>query len=220
MSKRIHVIDLHPSLYGSSLLALLFCVFISGIFGTTLFILVNNLNDAKTELANANQIINNLTRENEFLILENQQLKSQLELFDKKETSSGENLNESKILGFRNNNPGNLKGKGWLGQIGVDKQGHAIFTDSVYGIRALARVLSKMEDKGIDTIEKLIRTYAGGNPESYIKFMSKFLQLEPDETFSLQEKMHMLVRGIITFECGSNPYPPEYFTILSWTESL
>lgn len=127
---------------------------------------------------------------------------------------------KSEVIGFKNNNPGNIKGKNWLGQTGTDKHGHAIFVSEVYGLRAMARCLTKMEQDGIKTIDTLVRRYATGNQESYIKFLCKFMELEPNEEFSISEKLHKLMKAMIHFECGSNPYPPEYFVLLSWSESL
>jgi hypothetical protein len=49
-------------------------------------------------------------------------------------------LAERTTLGIRNNNPGNVKKPGndeWEGTVGYDAQGHAIFVDRAYGVRAL-----------------------------------------------------------------------------------
>lgn len=125
-----------------------------------------------------------------------------------------------KVLGFKNNNPGNIKGKNWYGQIGTDKQGHAIFSLEVYGIRALAKTLINYESKGIDTIEKIVSKYAEGNNKNYIRFLSSYLNVKPNEKLNIRHKLHELVSAIITFECGSNPYPIEYFILLSWSADL
>lgn len=125
-----------------------------------------------------------------------------------------------KVLGFKNNNPGNIKGKNWYGQIGTDKQGHAIFSSEVYGIRALAKTLINYEAKGIDTIEKIVSKYAEGNNKNYIRFLSSYLNVKSNEKLNIGHKLHELVPAIITFECGSNPYPIEYFILLSWSADL
>ena len=125
-----------------------------------------------------------------------------------------------KVLGFKNNNPGNIKGKNWYGQIGTDKQGHAIFSSEVYGIRALAKTLINYEAKGIDTIEKIVSKYAEGNNKNYIRFLSSYLNIKPNEKLNVGHKLHELIPAIITFECGSNPYPIEYFILLSWSDDL
>ena len=125
-----------------------------------------------------------------------------------------------KILGFKNNNPGNIKGKNWYGQIGNDKQGHAIFSSEVYGIRALAKTLVKYESKGINTVEKIVATYSEGKNKNYIRFLCNYLKVKPNEKLDIRHKLHELVPAIITFECGSNPYPIEYFILLSWSSNL
>lgn len=124
------------------------------------------------------------------------------------------------ILGFKNRNPGNIKGKGWYGQVGNDEQGHVIFETEAHGIRAIARVLAKFEESGVDTIQKLVAKYAQGNLDSYTNFLCNRLKVSATEKISLKERMHELVPAIIHFECGSNPYPPEYFILLSWSASL
>lgn len=124
------------------------------------------------------------------------------------------------VIGFKNNNPGNIKGTGWFGQIGVDKAGHAIFENEAHGIRAIARVLLKFEEAGINTVQKIVAKYAQGNTEAYSAFLCNRLQVKADEKLNIKERMHELVPAIIHFECGSNPYPPEYFMLLSWPASL
>lgn len=126
----------------------------------------------------------------------------------------------SNVVGFKNNNPGNIKGLGWYGQTGTDKVGHAIFETEAHGIRAIARVLMKFEESGVDSIRKLVAKYAEGNTSAYVSFLCKRLNVNPDEKLKFSEHLHQLVPAIIQFECGSNPYPPEYFIILSWPASL
>lgn len=45
--------------------------------------------------------------------------------------------------GDRNNNPGNIKGRGWPGQTGSDAQGHAIFSSPQAGAQAQAALLQR-----------------------------------------------------------------------------
>ena len=90
----------------------------------------------------------------------------------------------------------------------------------MYGIRALAKTLINYEAKGIDTIEKIVSKYAEGNNKNYIRFLSSYLNVKPNEKLNIGHKLHELVPAIITFECGSNPYPIEYFILLSWSADL
>lgn len=123
------------------------------------------------------------------------------------------------VTGIRNNNPGNIKGKGWYGQIGTDSAGHAIFRDATFGIRALARVLYKFEQEGIDTVQKIVNKYAEDGRENYVSFLCNRLGVQPNEKLKISDLMHDLVMGIIHFECGANPYPAEYFVLISWSAS-
>lgn len=176
------------------------------------------LKDAETELKTQIEIKNSELDKKEIEILklkienENESTKPIIGIIKK--------YGSDKVLGFKNNNPGNIKGKNWYGQIGTDKQGHAIFSSEVYGIRALAKTLINYEAKGIDTIEKIVSKYAEGNNKNYIRFLSSYLNVKPNEKLNVGHKLHELVSAIITFECGSNPYPIEYFILLSWSADL
>ena len=176
------------------------------------------LKDAETELKTQIEIKNSELDKKEIEILklkienENESTKPIIGIIKK--------YGSDKVLGFKNNNPGNIKGKNWYGQIGTDKQGHAIFSSEVYGIRALAKTLINYEAKGIDTIEKIVSKYAEGNNKNYILLLSSYLNVKPNEKLNVGHKLHELVSAIITFECGSNPYPIEYFILLSWSADL
>lgn len=112
--------------------------------------------------------------------------------------------------GMRNNNPGNIRGVGWKGEVGVDGGGFAIFSSVVWGLRALARDLKTAINEGYDNIDKLINHYAPGyeNPGvvsgsyqatvSGVSGISETEQLGTDDDTILS-----LVKGIITVECGS-----------------
>lgn len=151
---------------------------------------------------------------------ESEILRYQTNESDEPEIIIVERYGNPEVLGFRNNNPGNIKGRNWYGQIGVDDYGHAIFSSEVYGIRALTKTLVRYEERGINTIEKIVSTYAEGNNKNYIRFLCKYLKVKPDEKLNIRHKLHELVPAIITFECGSNPYPFEYFVLLSWHSDL
>lgn len=67
--------------------------------------------------------------------------------------------------GMRNNNVGNLKPGGftYLGQIGTDEDGHAIFSDMKFGIRAfLNDIAHKFYTRKplLDTFNKFVSVYA------------------------------------------------------------
>ena len=73
---------------------------------------------------------------------------------------------------YRNNNPGNLRETGALGQVGVDSSGMAIFDNAEDGMDALLNDLeAKAEKYPTMTINQLFQRYApsqdGNNPLSY-----------------------------------------------------
>lgn len=90
--------------------------------------------------------------------------------------------NSSGSLGLRNNNVGNLKPSGftYVGQVGVDKIGHAIFSDMKYGVRALVMDLStKFYNRTplLDTFKKFVSVFAptkdGNNEAAYVDWLVK-----------------------------------------------
>lgn len=80
--------------------------------------------------------------------------------------------------GIRNNNPGNIeynRSVQWVGQVGSDGR-FIIFSDPVYGIRAMARILASYRARGIVTVEKIIETWAPpheNNTAAYIQFVEQ-----------------------------------------------
>lgn len=106
-------------------------------------------------------------------------------------------------LAERNRNPLNVKGTGWVGQVGSDEQGHAVFAEPEYGIRAAARVLrSYYHRHGINTIRGIVTRFAEGNQKEYIVFLCRRMELAPDEEFSVMRRMSELLRHMSRFESG------------------
>lgn len=65
----------------------------------------------------------------------------------------------------RNNNPGNLKGTGFAGQVGTDSGGFAIFDSIDQGFQALYSDLQTKVQKYPDySILQIMTRYLGGNP--------------------------------------------------------
>ncbi len=78
-------------------------------------------------------------------------------------------------IGVKNKNPLNIKKGGkqdWMGTVGYDSQGHAIFSSFVYGIRAAIKDIKGKFNRGIDSIEELIYVWALGNREPYITYVT------------------------------------------------
>lgn len=158
----------------------------------------NRIEQLERELENANsKIINGLLVDSEKSLYEN-----------------------SAVRGFRNNNPGNLRGKHWFGQIGNDDSGFSKFTNAAYGIRAIAKLLVNYENKGLNSIRKIVEKYSENANSNYIEFLCKKLRVSADEKINVKERLSELVAAIIQFECGHNPYPDEYFILLSYEADL
>lgn len=115
--------------------------------------------------------------------------------------------------GIRNNNPGNIRRSStvWQGQVGPDQQKDpefVQFTDPVYGIRAIAKILKAYSGRGLITIRKIISTWAppGENDtESYIASVSSQTGFPADQPLTLSQ-IFALVPAIIRHENGSQPY--------------
>ena len=111
-------------------------------------------------------------------------------------------------IGFRNNNPGNLRpGDNWQGMTGTNG-GFIVFSDMSFGIRALGTDLRTKINNGYDTISKIIYRYAPPSENdtgAYIESVSDdtgippLTKLEADYT-----TLHRLARAIINHENGNN----------------
>lgn len=126
----------------------------------------------------------------------------------------------TKTVGIRNNNPGNLKWSAvnnWVGQISKDAGGHIVFDKPENGIRALNRTLSTYARTGRDTARKIIfgngiqAGYAEGNREQYVSFIVGRTGKGADVVLGSGDRL-ALVKAIIHFENGSNPYSDEFIT--------
>lgn len=124
------------------------------------------------------------------------------------------NQQKTATLAVKNNNPLNVKTPRegfWKGQIGVDKQGHAIFSDVESGLRAASINLKNYAKRHkIDTIEKLVKRFAEGNNKPYINYLCKALKLKPNEKFNVVRRLPELLKYMSKFESGYT-FPAEYF---------
>lgn len=118
-----------------------------------------------------------------------------------------------KARGIRNNNPGNIRRSSdqWYGLAPVQTDDSFFqFSDPKYGIRALAKILLNYERLYyLDTVRKIIKRWAPGheNPtDSYVTYVAKAAGVGPDDTISVRAHLGDLVRAIIRFENGFNPY--------------
>lgn len=118
--------------------------------------------------------------------------------------------------GLRNNNPGNIRRSAdqWQGLSPTQTDPEYFqFTEPVYGIRALARVLLNYSKRhGLNTVSGIINRWAPEteNPTaSYISAVAKRLNVHPDEPINISGRLVELTTAIIRQENGTQPYPPE-----------
>ena len=109
-------------------------------------------------------------------------------------------------LGIRNNNPGNLR---YAGQLGASygEGGFARFQTMGEGVEALDKQIRRYESRGLNTIRKIISTYAPkneNNTEAYIRSVAKSLGIDPDALLEgTDDQNRMIERGIIEMEDGA-----------------
>lgn len=121
-------------------------------------------------------------------------------------------------LAQRNKNPLNIKamsgGRKWVGQIGKDEFGHAVFASWEHGLRAASLTLrSYAKEHQIDTVETLLRRFCtaqGQTFEKYVAFVCQRLGVKRDEKIDLITRMPFLLRAMAKFESGMD-LPEELF---------
>jgi len=121
--------------------------------------------------------------------------------------------------GIRNNNPGNIERDGtrWQGMSAVQTDARfVVFSESRWGIRAIARVLITYQDKRrakdgsrINSVRKFIARWAPpaeNNTDAYARAVANALGVgvdDPDIDVYDYDTMFGLVASIIRFENGS-----------------
>ncbi|EFE7590234.1 TPA: lytic transglycosylase catalytic [Klebsiella aerogenes] len=118
--------------------------------------------------------------------------------------------------GERNNNPGNLNFAGQAGA-SLERPGgrFARFETAFDGLRALARQLMLYAGRGINSVEKIISTWApasdNNNTTAYIRAVSQRLGVDPRAALNMSDPQTMsaLMSSIIQHENGRNIYSQE-----------
>lgn len=118
-------------------------------------------------------------------------------------------------LTIRTNNPGAVKNASrtdknamWEGQIGFDEQGHAVFESPEYGARAMAKNLKSQIDKG-NTLTTLLKEYATGNQDAYIKNVANKTGIDPNAKLT-DANIRSLMNAMVEHEAGvSSPFSKE-----------
>ncbi|HGG0599413.1 TPA: lytic transglycosylase [Enterobacter roggenkampii] len=118
--------------------------------------------------------------------------------------------------GERNNNPGNLN---FAGQAGAELERpggrFARFETAFDGLRALSRQLMLYAGRGINSVEKIISTWApasdNNNTAAYIQAVSQRLGVNPQAALNINDPQTMsaLMSSIIHHENGRNIYSKE-----------
>ena len=117
-------------------------------------------------------------------------------------------------LGFRNNNPTNIRydeHTKWKGQIG-HRAGFCVFSGKEWAFRATFKILFKYIDRGQDSIEKIINTWAPpteNNTEAYITFVVKKTSIYRSQKISKYNRTAMvsIVKAMCQMECAG--YTPQ-----------
>jgi hypothetical protein len=120
-------------------------------------------------------------------------------------------VNSDLPRGIRNNNPGNIRydGTNWQGLDNPPSDGtFCRFVDVKYGIRAMARILTNYQKRGIVSVRDIISTWASAtenNTSSYIMHVASKLDLLIDAPVP-SYKWPALIDAIIQHENGQQPY--------------
>lgn len=121
--------------------------------------------------------------------------------------------------GIRNNNPGNIRwGSAWKGLKKDGKQqdpSFCVFKSSVFGIRALAKVLINYKKiHGLNTVRQIVSRYAPPNENqttAYVQSVAKQLGVYPDSIIDIEERgvLTVFIKAVIRMENGIQPYSDE-----------
>lgn len=118
--------------------------------------------------------------------------------------------------GDRNNNPGNIKGRGWPGQTGSDSGGHAIFSSPQEGAAAQAMLLRRRYNNM--TVPEMQRAGYAENP-GWARDVMRAGGFSPNERLYLDDPgtMQRLQRAIWRAE-GTHP-PDDIFAYIQSRQS-
>ncbi|MBI0554555.1 hypothetical protein F6Q06_08640 [Pectobacterium parmentieri] len=111
-------------------------------------------------------------------------------------------------LGLRNRNPGNVREA--PNAIGKNN-GFSVFADSKDGLSAMARQLMLYGDRGNNTLNGIIHTYAPrneNNTQAYIRSVSEMTGFDPKQRLNLHDPivLQSLMAAMIKHENGAQPY--------------
>lgn len=109
--------------------------------------------------------------------------------------------------GYRNNNPGNIRylsSNAWNGQVRNDG-GYGVYDTPQNGTRAMGRQLLVYSKRGLNTVRKIIATWAPSNENdtlAYINHVAKIMSIDPDMPFDVYTRLPELAKAIAKHENG------------------
>lgn len=111
---------------------------------------------------------------------------------------------DNNVRGQRNRNPLNIKKGGtsdWLGTVGYDEQGHAIFSSVEYGTRAALKDIQGKINRGINTINKLVKIWAEANTDNYANYVATNSKIDKNKVLTFdKETMRRVVYYMAIWE--------------------
>ncbi|MEJ2896223.1 phage tail tape measure protein [Bordetella avium] len=114
--------------------------------------------------------------------------------------------------GIRNNNPGNLV---YVGQAGASKEANgrfATFSSAQEGLNALAAQLRRYGQRGLNSIQSIVNTYAPASENdtgAYANYLAQKMGIGTSTKFDVNSDpsaLAALIRGVVEYENGRNPY--------------
>jgi hypothetical protein len=124
----------------------------------------------------------------------------------------GNLVNYPNTIGFRNNNPMNLRyiaTDPYNGQIG-NNGGYGVYSTLSAGIRAGGLQLTHDYSAGMETVQALISSWAPtseNDTQAYIADVANRMNVSPTQVLGWPADAPELVNAIIIHENGSNPIP-------------
>ena len=122
--------------------------------------------------------------------------------------------------GETNRNPGNIRhveGVTWLGQSPTQTDAAFVqFTDPVYGIRAIVRIMRSYKRQGLNTLGEAIDRWAPpneNNSQAYVDDVCMRCDKAADEIVDFDDIMPGLVKAIIFHENGEVAYSDDEINI-------
>lgn len=119
-----------------------------------------------------------------------------------------------KPRGVRLGNPGNIRHNPrskWQGMSADQPDPSFVkFDDPVWGVRAIARILIKYDARGLNTVRKIIETWAPpteNDTEAYVEHAADELNVQPDDEIDVDSYANLfpLIKVIIEHENGALP---------------